>query len=545
MKNPLEQFKIRTKISILIALNLFLISALVTSGFIQVIEVREEVSRITEEDLLITKSLNKINHLYLMQSMHFEKVINLKDRFLINGNIKKFAAEKDQLIKLGKEVNQEFELAERVLDKTHKLHTHNERSEKILTIDFDLRGIHKEHADFQFLVERILNLISANKLEKLDELSTKVSKEKQELEKNLVLLLQEINIFTETSKKRMRKSEIKTLVRISFICAFILTASLLLGAFITHSISKQILKLKKGAEELKNGRLTVRVEEQTGTELGSLANSFNKMAETLQRTIESRDQEIIVRKRMEQLIMDELKQAGETQKTLLPQTLPDIPNANVVCKFIPMAQVGGDIYDIFELEKNKFGIMVADVTGHGVPAALISFMVFSAFIHSIKSKLSTREVILQINDMLEGRLPPGKYVTMIYGIYDAITKQLTLSCAGHPPGFLVRRATREIIPLKTKGTVLGMLPRKLVNYEQDVFQLHPGDKLLFYTDGILEVINNEGEMLPSDYPDLFLTKHFDSSVNKILEDICESTRNYSYTDTYDDDVTLVGIEILE
>ena len=248
-------------------------------------------------------------------------------------------------------------------------------------------------------------------------------------------------------------------------------------------------------------------------------------------------------KEHQNLLLEELEQARETQKSILPETMPIIEGAKIVCKYTPMEHIGGDFYDVFELENNKFGIMLADVTGHGVPAALICFMASGIFTDSAKSETSTEKVMNSANGALHGNLQEGKFVTMFYAIYDASKQTLTYTNAAHPEALVIRHSNQEVIELNTGGMFLGPFPNEMTGYEEKTFQLFPGDKVLLYTDAVVEVLNEREEMLGTKRLIPFLKQKSGLPISEILEEVYNYGLFYSGRKNYDDDCTLLGLEI--
>lgn len=253
--------------------------------------------------------------------------------------------------------------------------------------------------------------------------------------------------------------------------------------------------------------------------------------------------ELEERQKREIAVQEELKQARETQQTILPHKLPDIPNANIYCKYQPMDQIGGDFYNIFELFGNQFGIMVADVTGHGVPAALISFMISTIFQSSAKLSDSTDIVVQKTNDALHNKLQEDKFATMFYAIYDANTRIIRFTNAGHPDALVVRPKTKEVYYLSTKGLFVGPFDSSIASYEQKSFQLTPGDKLLLYTDAILEVADESNEQMGKSHLVNFVRDNCELPIDQLIDLIYEFGIKHSQDNSYGDDFTLIGMDI--
>jgi len=248
-------------------------------------------------------------------------------------------------------------------------------------------------------------------------------------------------------------------------------------------------------------------------------------------------------KEQQNLMLTALEQAKETQKCLLPEKLPDISRISLAYKFDPMEKIGGDFFNFFELEDNKLGIMIADVAGHGLSAAMISFMISGVFANSTKAGASTKVVMNLANSYLQGRLQAGRYATMFYGILDLDSLKLTYTTAGHPPGLIVREETEEVFSLKTKGTIIGMIPNKEALFGENEFQFVPGDKLILYTDGILESKNEEGQIYGMKNFTELLGVHKSLNIEDLLGKVHSFVQNYSCQNCFNDDITLVGLEI--
>lgn len=253
--------------------------------------------------------------------------------------------------------------------------------------------------------------------------------------------------------------------------------------------------------------------------------------------------ELKEREKREKAVKEELKQAKETQQTILPQRVPDIPSAKVYCKYQPMDLIGGDFYNIFELYGNKYGIMVADVTGHGVPAALISFMVSTIFQSSVKESESTDVVLRKTNDALHNKLQDGKFATMFYGVYDADARILKFTNAGHPDAFVVRSRTNEVYTLSSKGLFVGPFDSIVAGYEERSFQLEAGDKLLLYTDAILEVTNASNDQLGKNSLVNFIQENCCLPIDDLIEAIYTFGLKFSADRSFGDDFTLIGMDI--
>jgi sigma-B regulation protein RsbU (phosphoserine phosphatase) len=180
----------------------------------------------------------------------------------------------------------------------------------------------------------------------------------------------------------------------------------------------------------------------------------------------------------------ELQIVGEIQRSLLPETLPSIPGFELATWYQTSARAGGDYYDFFPLANGSWGLFIADVSGHGTPAAVI-MAITHAIAHSKPATHAAPEVLLRhINERLvRSYMRLGTFVTAFYAVLDPVTRTLTCARAGHNPPRLVRRD--RVLSLDENGEPpLGIMADQA--YEQSIVHLESGDMLLLYTDGITE-----------------------------------------------------------
>ena len=212
--------------------------------------------------------------------------------------------------------------------------------------------------------------------------------------------------------------------------------------------------------------------------------------EELQRTLRERNQQLeqtvekgtIALQQQE----EELKRAREIQQMLLPSTLPQLVGVQIAGAWQPAREVGGDYFDVIQLDKNRLGICVGDVAGKGITAALLMANLQASFRAFATSEASPQVVCTKLNKFLCANIASGKFVTFFYAVLDADARTLTYENAGHSPGLLLRSdGTTETLP--GGGAVLGALPDW--TYQDYTVQLQPGDQLLLSTDGITEAEN--------------------------------------------------------
>ncbi|NNF34274.1 MAG: SpoIIE family protein phosphatase [Saprospiraceae bacterium] len=250
-------------------------------------------------------------------------------------------------------------------------------------------------------------------------------------------------------------------------------------------------------------------------------------------------------KTFQERIKKELDQAKIVQHLLLPTKFPQHDDVRFASLFIPMDEVGGDFFDVIELSDDKYGILIADVTGHGIPAALLTFMLSTVFKNAAAGLTSTEQAVRLTNKRLYGNMPGDAFVTMFYAIYDTSSGILTYTQAGHPEGYIVRKSTQEIIPLSTEGTLVGAFSDDEVSFSQKEIQLQSGDKLCLYTDAILDILDKvDDDEVDHDFESLLLRNSM-RSLEQLFNAIYEFGLECGNLKKYPDDFTIVGLEVIE
>jgi sigma-B regulation protein RsbU (phosphoserine phosphatase) len=209
----------------------------------------------------------------------------------------------------------------------------------------------------------------------------------------------------------------------------------------------------------------------------------------------------------------EANEARKIQQALLPRSSPYIPGFAVTGLSTPAGAVGGDWYDFIPFDDGRWGLVLADVSGKGTAAALL-MSATRGILRSLATACCPSEVLSKLNQLLVNDFPSGRFVTMLYAILDPATRILTFASAGHLRPLLVENAHAHFLDTE-RGMPLGIGSG---GYSEAQVRLAPGARLLFYSDGITEATNPEGD----EYGAERLEKHFrqsDASADSILEDV--------------------------
>ncbi len=240
-------------------------------------------------------------------------------------------------------------------------------------------------------------------------------------------------------------------------------------------------------------------------------------------------------------ISDELDQARYTQQCLLPRSLPKNDVFGMEARFMPMDRIGGDFYDIIRLDEDSYGILLADVTGHGIPAALLSFMTADCFRNAAIHSLSTGVTVKELNRRLCPRMQPGTFVVMFYAVFNTKTRTMTYTQAGNPPALLCRNGQEEPKILSTKSALIGAV--ESIEYDEKTIQLERGDRILFFTDAVTECMDDSGQMLGVEGIQDFIKSGQFTSLDDMLEQTYRCGIQFSSEKRYNDDCTMLGLEL--
>jgi serine phosphatase RsbU (regulator of sigma subunit) len=234
-------------------------------------------------------------------------------------------------------------------------------------------------------------------------------------------------------------------------------------------------------------------------------------------------------------VQRELETARRIQSSLLPRRIPEQSGLDIAVRFVPMTAVAGDIYDVVRIGPFSTGILVADVSGHGVPAALVASMVKVAFSAQADHADDPAEVLGAMNQVLCRHLEHA-YVTAVYAVVNTDRQTVTIASAGHPPALLHRDHQTSSLE-RNGGVMLGVFPdAKYTNTE--VAPFGAGDRLLLYSDGILEARDRAGRFFDGDRVARWLSDIEHTSAEQ-LADAAFSELTQWTGGGFDDDVTFV------
>jgi HAMP domain-containing protein len=326
----------------------------------------------------------------------------------------------------------------------------------------------------------------------------------------------------------------------TFIAIFVAVIIIVSGLayWLARTITRPVLLLTKGARLIGQGNLDHTVEVKTGDEIEDLANSFNKMTSDLKGQMEV----IRLTTAEKERVQKELEIAKGIQQSFLPESSPKVEGFDLAALNTPALEVGGDFYDFIPVSLDKWGLVIADVSGKGVPAALFMALSRTMIRANAAENPTAAQVIRRANNMISEDGRANMFVTLFYGVLDPLRKTLTYVNAGHNPPMVMGKTSGDVIMLAAKGVAMGIMTD--IEYEEKEVVLSPGDILVLYTDGVTEAINRKKELFGHERISRLVEENHHLSAREITKLIEREVFAYSEGQPQFDDITLLVVKVI-
>lgn len=244
------------------------------------------------------------------------------------------------------------------------------------------------------------------------------------------------------------------------------------------------------------------------------------------------------------VVEEEMAAARRIQSAILPQQMPSIPGVRLAVRYVPMTSVAGDFYDFLPVDEKRLGILVADVSGHGVPAALIASMVKMALASQAANASDPAQVMFGLNQSFCRQPLHGQFITAGYLFLDLEQRTALYAGAGHPPLLLWRKASQTVYEFQENGLILGI--RAHEKYSNIPLRLESGDRILLYTDGILEASNASEDFFGEKRFKEFIRNHAHLSADRFADGLLQDLSAWLGNEAGqapEDDLTLVVVDV--
>jgi serine phosphatase RsbU (regulator of sigma subunit) len=250
-------------------------------------------------------------------------------------------------------------------------------------------------------------------------------------------------------------------------------------------------------------------------------------------------QENLEKQRME----EELNIARDLQMSMLPATCPQVPGFGIAATSIPAREVGGDFFDFIEMGEDKLGFVVGDVTGKSVSGALVMSASRSIFRMLSEEKLTVGDIMIRANKRIKKDIKSGMFVALLYAVLDGRNKILSLCSAGQTQPIYFSSRTGEVRLQETLGDKfpLGILEES--DYQETQLKLEPGDRVVFYTDGIVEAMNEKQEIFGFDRLLEVVQSSQSMTAEALLKEVLSRVAEFVGEAPQHDDLTVIVVSV--
>ena len=335
--------------------------------------------------------------------------------------------------------------------------------------------------------------------------------------------------------ERIEKDIISTIILFTVFFLIILSTVVIVAFNFSGTITKPIIDLKKDVGEISGGDLNHRAEVYDNDEIGDLAESFNEMASSLKEHIETITQVTADKER----ITAELDIATKMQADMLPKNFPKRSDLELFATMTPAREMGGDFYDFFMIDDDHLGLVMADVSGKGVPAAM--FMIVAKTLIKIRTTApgTPAQMLWDINNTLCADNPSALFVTAWFGILTLSTGELISANAGHEyPALMHEGGDYELL---ISENMPPLASAENIEYYDEKMTLQKGDRLFLYTDGVPEAKNGSAERFGRERMLEMLNRNKNAAPDELLEKVKSEVDSFTGDNAPFDDITMMSV----
>jgi len=313
--------------------------------------------------------------------------------------------------------------------------------------------------------------------------------------------------------------------------------SIVIGVFIARSITHSIHSIYQGVQSIQKGEFDFRIPTGNSDQLDAMANSFNNMSASIMKLM----QQVSERERMEK----ELEIAKEVQNQLFPQHIPTTHGIEISASCTPASQVSGDYYDFLSHDRNHLDFLIGDISGKGISAALM----MASLVATIRSGLNLPQephqterisrVVAESNRQFYRKSSPESYSTLVLNHYNASSRTLTYCNAGHHPPLVFSNG--DLRELTAGGTVVGLFEKW--SFVASETTLEKGDLVVYFTDGVVEATNREGEQFGTERLKRLVSENTFLTADDVQAMIVEQVFVWAEGEEQADDITVLCLKV--
>jgi serine phosphatase RsbU (regulator of sigma subunit) len=303
----------------------------------------------------------------------------------------------------------------------------------------------------------------------------------------------------------------------------------LFAAVLIFSISRAVNRIEKGTKAVERGDFSYRIRMKPSNQLGEMAQSFDRMTESIG--------SLLVTVAEKERLQSEIEIAATIQRNLLPKEGPQFGGVSFSAHFEPTASIGGDYYDVFNIDKSRLAVAIGDVSGHGLSTGLVMAMVKAAMTTLVEEGAEETSLFHRLNELVFRSTERRAFMTLGFTIFDLERGTIRHTNAGHLYPYLLREGVREPISIESPSLPLGV--RHEINTRTAELDLQEGDSVVYLSDGIVEAQNDLGDPFGFDHLERLLAAHQDRSPSSIRDMILDAVAVHSGNRPADDDRTVM------
>lgn len=304
--------------------------------------------------------------------------------------------------------------------------------------------------------------------------------------------------------------------------------AVLFAAVLIFSITRAVNRIEKGTKAVERGDFTYRIAMKPQNQLGEMAQSFDRMTESIAT--------LLVNVAENERLQSEIEIAASIQRNLLPKEGPQFRGVSFSAHFEPTASIGGDYYDVFNIDKTRLAVAIGDVSGHGLSTGLVMAMVKAAITTLVEEGAEETSLFHRLNDLVFRSTERRAFMTLAFTIFDLERGTIRHTNAGHLYPYLLREGQK---PLGIEVPSLPLGVRSTISTHTAEIDLQEGDAIVYLSDGIVEAQDENGEPFGFDQLEALLSRSVDRSPSIIRDQILEAVVRHCGTRPADDDRTVM------
>jgi serine phosphatase RsbU (regulator of sigma subunit) len=309
---------------------------------------------------------------------------------------------------------------------------------------------------------------------------------------------------------------------------FVYLIATLFAAVLIFSISRAVNKIEKGTKAVEGGDFSYRIRMKPRNQLGEVAQSFDRMTESIG--------DLLHRVAGQERLQSEIDIAATIQRNLLPREGPRFRGISFSAHFEPTASIGGDYYDVFNLDRTRLAVTIGDVSGHGLSTGLVMAMVKAAMTTLVEEGADEESLFRRLNQLVYRSTEKRAFMTLAFTIFDLEKRTMRHTNAGHLYPYLIRGA-EAIRALESSSLPLGV--REAIDPHTVETSLQEHDTIVYLSDGIIEALDVAGEPFGFDSLEQILQEHTADSPAVIQQAILDAVERHSGGRIADDDRTIM------